>query len=223
MQNVLGCINLVLGERADRAEELRLCHHRGPGQRAGGGASTGKSGDQLPGWRDIVNPEHRKYIAGVWGVDEKEIPGPGVDAYELFRKIDRGEIKGLISICFNPKISLPDSSFVQRCLEKLEFYVAIDFFLNDTAWHADIVLPGSLHEEDEGTVTQVEGAGNQDQQGRRLSGRGEAGLGHPSGHRPRRWGGRTGSSLSRPRRSSRNCAWRAAAAWPITRASPTGR
>ena len=42
-------------------------------------------------------------------------------------------------------------------LEKLEFYVAIDFFLNETARHADVVLPGSLHEEDEGTVTQVEG------------------------------------------------------------------
>ena len=93
----------------------------------------------------------------MWGIDERELPGPGVDAYEMFRKIDAGEIKGLISICFNPKVSLPDNAFVTRCLEKLEFYVAIDFFLNDTARHADIVLPGSLHEEDEGTVTQVEG------------------------------------------------------------------
>ena len=42
-------------------------------------------------------------------------------------------------------------------LDKLDFYVAIDFFLNDTAQHADIVLPGSLQEEDEGTVTQIEG------------------------------------------------------------------
>jgi assimilatory nitrate reductase catalytic subunit len=75
----------------------------------------------------------------------------------MIRKIDRGEIKGLISICFNPKVSLPDNNFVTRCLDKLEFYAAIDFFLNDTAHHADIVLPGSLHEEDEGTVTQVEG------------------------------------------------------------------
>jgi assimilatory nitrate reductase catalytic subunit len=75
----------------------------------------------------------------------------------MFRKIDAGEIKGLVSICFNPKVSLPDNNFVTRCLDKLEFYAAIDFFLNDTARHADIVLPGSLHEEDEGTVTQVEG------------------------------------------------------------------
>jgi assimilatory nitrate reductase catalytic subunit len=35
--------------------------------------------------------------------------------------------------------------------------VAIDFFLNETAQHADVVLPGSLQEEDEGTVTTAEG------------------------------------------------------------------
>jgi assimilatory nitrate reductase catalytic subunit len=35
--------------------------------------------------------------------------------------------------------------------------VAIDFFLNETARYADVVLPGSLHEEDEGIVTSVEG------------------------------------------------------------------
>ncbi|HEX2488784.1 MAG TPA: molybdopterin dinucleotide binding domain-containing protein, partial [Blastocatellia bacterium] len=76
---------------------------------------------------------------------------------ELIRKIDHGEIKGLLSICFNPKVSLPDNNFVARMLDKLEFYVAIDFFLNESAHHADIVLPGSLHEEDEGLVTQIEG------------------------------------------------------------------
>jgi assimilatory nitrate reductase catalytic subunit len=42
-------------------------------------------------------------------------------------------------------------------LDKLDYYVAIDFFLNETARHADVILPGSLHEEDEGTVTQIEG------------------------------------------------------------------
>jgi assimilatory nitrate reductase catalytic subunit len=75
----------------------------------------------------------------------------------MFRKIDQGEIKGLLSMCFNPVVSLPDNAFVRRMLEKLEFYVSIDFFLNDSARYADIVLPGSLHEEDEGIVTTAEG------------------------------------------------------------------
>src|SRR5690606_12355680 len=36
-------------------------------------------------------------------------------------------------------------------------FVVIDFFLSETAHHADLVLPGSLHEEDEGVVTTAEG------------------------------------------------------------------
>jgi assimilatory nitrate reductase catalytic subunit len=156
VQNSLGTINLVLA--TGRIGKPKSGYGTIVGQANGqGGREHGQKCDQLPGWRDISNPEHRKYIAGVWDIDEREMPGPGVDAYEMFRKIDAGEIKALISICFNPKVSLPDNSFITRCLDKLEFYTAIDFFLNDTAWHADIVLPGSLQEEDEGTVTQVEG------------------------------------------------------------------
>jgi len=155
VQNALGTINLVLA--TGRIGKPKSGYGTIVGQANGqGGREHGQKCDQLPGWRDISNPEHRKYVAGVWGINEEDLPGPGVDAYELFRKIDTGEIKALLSICFNPKVSLPDNTFITRCLEKLEFYVAIDFFLNDTARHADVVLPGSLHEEDEGTVTQVE-------------------------------------------------------------------
>jgi assimilatory nitrate reductase catalytic subunit len=156
VQNVLGAINLVLA--SGRIGTGKSGYGTIVGQANGqGGREHGQKCDQLPGMRDISNPEHRHYIASVWGVDERSIPGPGVDAYEMFRKIDAGEIKGLLSICFNPKVSLPDNQFVTRALEKLEFFAAIDFFLNDTAWHADIVLPGSLQEEDEGVVAQVEG------------------------------------------------------------------
>ncbi|MGK2860052.1 MAG: molybdopterin oxidoreductase family protein [Thermoanaerobaculia bacterium] len=156
VQNVLGAINIVLA--SGRIGRENCGYATITGQANGqGGREHGQKCDQLPGARDIFNPEHRAYIAGVWGVNVDEIPGPGVDVYEMFRKIDQGEIKGLLSICFNPKVSLPDNAFVTRALEKLEFYVAIDFFLNETAQHADVVLPGSLHEEDEGVVTQIEG------------------------------------------------------------------
>jgi assimilatory nitrate reductase catalytic subunit len=156
VQNALGTINLVLA--TGRIGKPKSGYGTIVGQANGqGGREHGQKCDQLPGWRDIANLDHRKYIADVWGINESDMPGPGVDAYEMFRKIDAGEIKGLLAICFNPKISLPDSTFIQRCLDKLEFFVSIDFFLNDTARHADIVLPGSLQEEDEGVVTQVEG------------------------------------------------------------------
>ncbi len=156
VQNCLGAINMVLASGRIGRESCGYATITGQGN-GQGGREHGQKCDQLPGARDISNPEHRAYVAGVWGITPEELPGAGVDAYEMFRRIDRGEIRGLLSICFNPKVSLPDNHFITRCLEKLEFYVAIDFFLNETAHHADIVLPGSLHEEDEGVVTQIEG------------------------------------------------------------------
>jgi len=156
VQNCLGAINIVLASGRIGRE---FCGYATiTGQANGqGGREHGQKCDQLPGWRDLGNPEHRAHIAKIWGVAEQDLPPPGVDAYEIFRKIDRNEIKGLLSICFNPLVSLPDNNFVRRMLQKLEFYVAIDFFMNETARYADIVLPGSLHEEDEGTVTTAEG------------------------------------------------------------------
>lgn len=156
VQNVLGAINMVLASGRIGRE---FCGYATiTGQANGqGGREHGQKCDQLPGGRDLGNPEHRAYIAGVWGITPDELPQPGVDAYEIFRKVDKGEIRGLLSICFNPVVSLPDNNFIRAMLDKLEFYVAIDFFMSETARYADIVLPGSLHEEDEGTVTQVEG------------------------------------------------------------------
>jgi len=156
VQNVLGAINIVLasGRLGRKGCGYATITGQGNGQ---GGREHGQKCDQLPGGRDIWNPEHRAYIAKVWGIDADEIPPAGVDAYEIFRKIDAGEIKGLLTICFNPVVSLPDNNFIKRMLEKLDFYVAIDFFLNETARYADVVLPGSLHEEDEGVVTTAEG------------------------------------------------------------------
>ncbi|HSE22760.1 MAG TPA: molybdopterin oxidoreductase family protein [Pyrinomonadaceae bacterium] len=156
VQNCLGAINMVLASGRIGRESCGYATITGQAN-GQGGREHGQKCDQLPGMRDIGNPEHRAYVAGVWGITPEELPQAGVDAYEIFRLIDRGEIRGLLSICFNPKVSLPDNNFIKRCLEKLEFYVAIDFFLNETAAHADIVLPGSLQEEDEGVVTQIEG------------------------------------------------------------------
>jgi assimilatory nitrate reductase catalytic subunit len=156
VDNVLSCINLGLatGKYGKPGCGVSTITGQGNGQ---GGREHGHKCDQLPGNRKITDPEARAYIAGVWGCDEAEIPGAGLTAQEIVEAIHRGEIKGLLSICFNPLVSLPDTTFTREALDKLEFYAVIDFFLSETAHHADIVLPGSLHEEDEGTSTSAEG------------------------------------------------------------------
>lgn len=156
VDNVLSYINMVLA--SGRIGRVGCGYGTITGQGNGqGGREQGHKCDQLPGNRDITNPEHRKYVAGVWGIDEKDMPGKGLSAQEIMNEIHAGKIKGLLSICFNPAVSLPDSKFTEEALEKLDFYVNIDFFLSETARFANVVLPGSLHEEDEGTATTAEG------------------------------------------------------------------
>ncbi len=156
VENVNACINLGLATGKYGRPGCGVCTITGQGN-GQGGREQGHKCDQLPGNRDITNPEHRAHVAGVWGCDVDEIPGKGITAQEIVEAIHDGEIKGLLSICFNPLVSLPDTTFTREALDKLEFYAVIDFFLSETAHHADVVLPGSLQEEDEGTVTTVEG------------------------------------------------------------------
>lgn len=156
VENVLSCINIVLA--SGRIGKPYCGYGTITGQGNGqGGREHGHKCDQLPGNRDITNPEHRKYISEVWGIDEKDLPWKGLTAYEQIDAIHRGEIKGMISICFNPLVSLPNNKYVREALEKLEYYVCIDTFLSETARYADVVMAGSLHEEEEGTVATAEG------------------------------------------------------------------
>ena len=156
VDNCIAAINLVVASGRIGREGCGYAMITGQGN-GQGAREQGQKCDQLPGSRDIANPEHRKYIAGVWGVPEESIPGKGLSAVPLIEAIHEGKIKGLLSICFNPAVSLPDANYVRAALEKLEFYVNIEFFLSETARYADVVLPGSLMEEDEGTTTNVEG------------------------------------------------------------------
>jgi assimilatory nitrate reductase catalytic subunit len=156
VENCLSAINLVLatGRIGRPGCGYATITGQGNGQ---GGREHGQRCNQLPGARLIDNPQHRAHVAGVWGVDPAELPGPGVDCLKIFELAHERKVRGLLLICFNPKVSLPDGRFIAEALDRLEFLAVIDFFLSETAAHADVVLPGSLHEEDEGTVTTAEG------------------------------------------------------------------
>jgi assimilatory nitrate reductase catalytic subunit len=121
-----------------------------------GGREHGQKCDQLPGQRSLTDPAAREHVAGVWGISPEDLPQPGYSAVEIMNAIHSGEIKGLLCMCFNPLVSLPDARFTREALEKLEFFGVVDFFLSETAAYADVVLAGSLQEEEEGVTANVE-------------------------------------------------------------------
>lgn len=122
-----------------------------------GGREHGQKADQLPGYRLIEDPEARRHVAAVWGVEPESLPGKGVSAYELFDKVMDGDIKGMIVLGSNPLVSSPNARRVEEALKKLELLVVVDLFETETARYAHWLLPGSSFLEAEGTITNVEG------------------------------------------------------------------
>ncbi|MEZ5426918.1 MAG: molybdopterin-dependent oxidoreductase [Pyrinomonadaceae bacterium] len=54
-----------------------------------------------------------------------------------------GQIRALITSCGNPVLSTPNGGRLDRALEKLEFMVSIDIYINETTRHASIILPSA--------------------------------------------------------------------------------
>lgn len=52
-----------------------------------------------------------------------------------------GQIRAMITLAGNPVLSAPGAERMQAAFADLDFYVAIDFYLNETTRHADVILP----------------------------------------------------------------------------------
>ncbi len=52
-----------------------------------------------------------------------------------------GQVRALLTHAGNPVLSTPNGSRLERALGQLEFFVAIDFYINETTRHAHLILP----------------------------------------------------------------------------------
>ncbi|PRP97417.1 Assimilatory nitrate reductase catalytic subunit [Enhygromyxa salina] len=50
-------------------------------------------------------------------------------------------IRGLLTLAGNPVLSTPDGSGLGRAIERLDFKVSIDMYVNETSRYADLILP----------------------------------------------------------------------------------
>jgi assimilatory nitrate reductase catalytic subunit len=157
VDNVLAFINLALalGKAGKPYCGYGCLTGQGNGQ---GGREHGQKADQLPGYRRLDNPEHRKYVAGIWGIDENDLPLPGPSAYEMLDNLGQpGGVRALLVFGSNLAVSAPRAAHIERRLDSLDFLAVSDFFLSETAAHADVVLPSAQWAEEEGTMTNLEG------------------------------------------------------------------
>jgi assimilatory nitrate reductase catalytic subunit len=123
-----------------------------------GGREHGQKADQLPGYRSISDPAARAHVAGIWGIDPADLPGPGRSAYELLSAVgDGGGATAMLLMGSNPVVSAPNARHVAARLQSLSCLVVADVVLSETARLADVVLPTAQWAEEAGTMTNLEG------------------------------------------------------------------
>ncbi|HEX9625951.1 MAG TPA: molybdopterin-dependent oxidoreductase [Acidiferrobacterales bacterium] len=120
-----------------------------------GGREVGALANQLAahmGFDELA----RERIARFWKTT-RLATRPGLKAVELFRAVERGEIKALWIMATNPAVSLPDAGQVRRALARCELLVVSDCVRHtDTSAHAQVLLPALAWGEKDGTVTNSE-------------------------------------------------------------------
>ncbi|MEO5317141.1 molybdopterin oxidoreductase family protein [Arthrobacter sp. CC3] len=148
-------LSLLLGLPGSARSGYGTLTGQGNGQ---GGREHGQKADQLPGYRKITDPAARAHVAGVWGVPESLIPGPGLPAVQLLKSLGQPDgVRCLFVHASNIAVASPDANAVIAGLRSLDFLVVCDFFVSETAAEADLILPVLQWAEEEGTLTNLEG------------------------------------------------------------------
>ncbi len=151
--NVLATSNLALLTGNIGKESTGVNPLRGQNN-VQGACDMGALPNVYSGYQKVTNKEAREKFEKAWGVKLPE--KPGMTHTEIFDGVLDGKVKVLYQMGENPAISEANANHVIKAIEKLEFFIAQDIFLTETAKYADVVLPATTFAEKDGTFTNTE-------------------------------------------------------------------
>jgi len=150
--NVYALANLVLmtghlGRRSAGLNPLR-------GQNNVQGANdAGATPVFYPGYQPAADAAVRAKYERSWGVS---LPAtPGLNLNEMMKHVGDG-IRGLFVMGEDLLLSEPNLTRLEEGMNRLEFVVLQEPFLNETARYADVILPSAVFAEKEGCFTNSE-------------------------------------------------------------------
>lgn len=111
----------------------------------------------FPGYQPVASEAARRKFATGWQVPFEALnPKPGLTVTEIMHGVLDGRIKAIFIMGENPMLSDPNLNHVRHALERVEFLVVQDIFLNETAEMAHLVLPAASFAEKSGSFTSTE-------------------------------------------------------------------
>jgi len=150
--NVQNLINLALatgnfGEPGTGVNPLRGQNN------VQGNSDVGGLPGVFPGYQSVDDPEARDHLADVWGFEPPA--EPGLTHVEVAHS-GGDQIHGAFVLGENPVMSEPNNDEIAAGFERMDFIVAQDVFMTETAELADVILPAASWAESYGTVTNTD-------------------------------------------------------------------
>jgi anaerobic selenocysteine-containing dehydrogenase len=84
---------------------------------------------------------HARWRSRVRGLPETLGDLPAAILAEEIETPGAGQVRGMVTFAGNPVLSTPNGPRLAAALDKLEFMVSIDLYINETTRHADVILP----------------------------------------------------------------------------------
>ncbi len=92
--------------------------------------------------RGILSPgRYDRWRSRVRQVPEFAGELPASTMAEEIRTPGEGQVRAMVTVAGNPVLSTPDGPGLAAALDELDFMVSVDFYVNETTRHADVILP----------------------------------------------------------------------------------
>ena len=152
-ENVLATSNLALLTGNIGIESAGVNPLRGQNN-VQGACDLGALPNVYPGYQKVSDLNAKEKFELSWNCSLSD--EDGLTHIEIFDAIGKGQVKALYLVGENPILSEADSNHVKEALERIDFFVVQDIFLNESAQYADVVLPAASFAEKDGTFTNTE-------------------------------------------------------------------
>ena len=155
MNNLINNLHLVTGKISRPGNNPFSL--TGQPSACGTAREVGTLSNRLPADMVVMKPEHRKKAEEIWGLEPGTInPKPGFHAVDMFRALQRGDVKAMWIQVTNPWVTLPNLNRFERKPGDGRFIVVSDIYPTPTTAIADLVLPSAAWVEREGMFGNTE-------------------------------------------------------------------
>jgi len=82
-----------------------------------------------------------RWRSRVRGIPEVAAEFPTVTLADEILTPGGGQVRAMVMVAGNPVLTVPDGRRIDEALEDLDFLVSVDYYLNESNRHADVILP----------------------------------------------------------------------------------